>query len=176
MQSRHTVFSAGAGRAPIILCSARVSHPDTDEDAASASRVWIQYRVGTSLNMAHDVHTTAVHRALWARHSIASVEMPLRDLDLEVCDVPASLADDVVAIYAAHELRHGCERAFMVNCWAGANRSALAVALLLWRCGSWPSVEALISFMREQQRAQRGPGALLLTNFSFIDYLAAHCV
>jgi hypothetical protein len=175
---RHTLFSMGEGRAPLLVCAARVSHPQTRSDAVGSVCVWSRHRVGTLLNVAAgEVIADAPLLALYDALGIAYHCMALKD-DQDATLLPATLAADVASLYAEHERAHGAARAFMINCRMGQNRSALAAALLLWwaRPNQWSDARALISFMRAEQRAQRvGDSVATLTNYTFVQHLLAHC-
>jgi len=180
---RHTVFSAGAGRPPIIVCSARVAHPDTRADTVDTVRVLALYRVGTLLHVAsRDSVADAALRSMYAAMGVEYREMDLRDAEASEGDavVPDALISDLSALYAAHEEAHGHTRAFMISCMSGINRSALCAALLLWHEHAaprpWADARSLVIFMRTEQRAQRSDNVATLLNSTFVRYITDHCV
>lgn len=151
----------------LLLAGGAVSHPKTPEQLQRASVLLSRHNVGTILNVSSGEHAGGEHIAMYKRHGIFYEEIPIDDTATE--PVRPDFLPRVMAAFRRHQERTP-DRAMLVNCSAGINRSALAAAAILWKLRPWASVAELITYMRTMQHQHRG-SPVLLVNQEFITHL-----
>ena len=133
--------------------------------------------VGTILNVANDLKykKNPIHDEMY--HNL-DIQYKFLGIDDTLSDpLPANFLEDVLDIYQNHLEKYGQDKAFLVNCMSGINRSALAIAGILWKTTlpkKWSTPLEMIEEMRENQIRDRKM-CWLLNNDNFVNYLIEWC-
>ena len=113
---------------------------------------------------------------MYSKYSINYIYLGINDGYAE--NIPNNFLDDIIRIYEEH-ISKSKDKAFLVNCQAGVNRSALAVGAILWKYRSdsfqWKTPERMIEDMRWFQKRDRDVDILLI-NKDFERYLINYCL
>jgi predicted protein tyrosine phosphatase len=145
----------------ILICSSLIASPPNRPETSikRSETILSDYNVGTILNVASDVEPKPHHKDLYKRLKITHHSIPIDDTMEQA--PPADFLDQVVTFYNE---KHDKDRALLINCQMGINRSAFAAAAILYtKLRIDP--EKLIQDMRVKQRDQRG--LVLLSNHLF---------
>ena len=141
----------------------------------NSEKILKEENVGTILNVANDVKKHNLHDEMYERLGIKYIFLGINDTLLD--PPPKSFLPKVLEIYQDHIKEHGQEKAFLVNCMSGINRSALAVAVILWKTTiprKWSTIDDMIEEMRYIQIRDRSI-AWILNNDNFVSYLKEWC-
>jgi len=131
--------------------------------------------VGTILNVANDVKKCNLHDELYEKLGIKYIFLGINDTILD--PPPKNFLPKVLEIYQNHIQEYDHEKAFLVNCMSGINRSALAVAVILWKTTiphKWSTIDEMIEEMRDVQIRDRSM-SWILNNDNFVSYLKEWC-
>jgi len=129
--------------------------------------------IGTILNVATEVKKTILHDKMYEKLGIKYMSLGITD-ELYY-PPPEDFLDQVLDIYNEHNAVYK-DKAFLVNCVSGINRSALAIAGILWKTTiprKWETPIEMIDYMRKIQLNDRG--IWLLNNETFEEYLIKWC-
>lgn len=152
---------------PLLLSSAAITHPKTHDQFVVAYQTLVQHNVGTILNVSSGEQATSGHLDMYRALNIRYVQLPIDDTIEE-----APRPDFLDKVLETYQVADG-QRAFLVNCSAGINRSALAAGAILWTSTHprpWHHPTEMIEYMRHRQKTHRGFG-LLLVNPVFFEHL-----
>lgn len=147
----------------ILIGSALLATPPNRPDTSikRSETILKDYNVGTILNVASDVEPKKHHKDLYERLSIKYHSIPIDDTT--ETQPPADFLDKIVTFHAKE---HNPEKAILINCQMGINRSAFAAAALLYT-STKSDPQKIIQDMRVKQRDQRG--LVLLSNALFVE-------
>jgi len=164
----------------VLISSFDIPLPSYQKERTSyfdiSEEIFKNENIGTILNVANGTTKKSLHDELYSKYSINYIFLGIDDGP----DIPENFLDNVVKIYEDHVSKTK-DKAFLVNCHAGINRSALAIGAILWRTRlnystdlCWETPEEMIQDMRWFQKRDRNLDALLL-NKNFEMYLINYC-
>jgi hypothetical protein len=142
----------------ILLTSGVVTHPGSAGEFFQSAALLTELNIGTILNVSVNESVTDDHRRLWQRLGIYYQTHPIHDNILDA--PPEDFITNVLRAYSQHMRRVGCgaDRAILINCSAGINRSAFAAGVILWATTPerpWGMFGEMVRDMRTRQYASR---------------------